>query len=366
MQQTAVSPWEQEVIQTGFSQTMPFGWFETHAIGGDMGSAKEDFEVNEIPAYLPTGTGEHVYLWIEKKGRTTLDVLKVLEKAYNVKEADVGYAGKKDANAVTGQWFSVLSTKPPEDAVDIINNTHGLRVLTITRHTNKLRLGHLKGNHFGVNLYDVTASDKDIQLGCERLMTFGFINYFGLQRFGHHGDNVKQGLRILQGGQAHLQQKKMYISALQSAVFNLYAGRRFQQLGYAVVQGDVLQKIGKGCFVCDDPDTDNMRAIQGEVAVTGSLPGRKVMMGNGYSAELEAQCAHDLGIAWPEPFENCASLDALKGLAEGDRRQLWIRPQNIQFKHLDTPNAIHIDFDLPSGCYATVLLRHLCGRSFTR
>ena len=35
-------------------------------IGGVLKERLEDFIVEEIPAYLPSGAGEHLYLWIEK------------------------------------------------------------------------------------------------------------------------------------------------------------------------------------------------------------------------------------------------------------------------------------------------------------
>lgn len=366
--------WEREIIERGYSASMPHGWFDHHYIGGDMGAKNEDFEVTEIPAYLPCGSGEHIYLWIEKCGKTTLDVQKMLEKAYGVREAEVGYAGKKDVHAITRQWFSVSCVHPPENALDSLEAEEGIKVLMTTRHQNKLRMGHLKGNRFGVNLYGVTADDATIQACCDRLMQEGFINYFGLQRFGYDGGNISQGLRILQGGNARLQQKKMYISALQSAVFNLYAARRFSLVGFNVVAGDVMQKIGGGCFICEDPFVDGERARKGEVVVTGSLPGRKVKLGDGYTLELEQRCANDLGIDWP-PHEDTTKdgesgkllkLDVARNLAEGDRRPLWIRPAHVGFTRLSEPDALHLEFDLPSGCYATVLLRHLCGPAFTR
>lgn len=362
-----LNAWETEIIERGFSQSLPFGWFESHPIGGDMGSNLEDFEVTEIPAYFPCGSGEHLYLWIEKRGKTTLDIQKLLEKIYGVKEAEVGYAGKKDLHAITRQWFSVQTMNSPETAIEQLNDVKGVRVVTATRHTNKLRMGHLRGNHFGVNLYGVTASDEKIHESCNRLMTEGFLNYFGLQRFGHDGSNIFQGKRMLQGGQARLQQKKMYISALQSAVFNLYAARRFMEHGFSVLQGDVVQKLGGGCFICDDPTTDNLRALNGEIVVTGVLPGKKVKMGTGYTLELETRCSHDLDLAWPDTDQNAPGLhlENLKNMADGDRRVLWVRPGSVSFKRLDV-NNIHIDFDLPSGSYATVLLRHLCGQEFTR
>lgn len=47
-----------------------------------------------------------------------------------------------------------------------------------------LRLGMLAGNRFGIVLRDLQVSDEVVASACEALATSGFINYFGLQRFG--------------------------------------------------------------------------------------------------------------------------------------------------------------------------------------
>ena len=65
------------------------------------------FQVIEEPAYLPNGSGEHLYVDIEKESLTTDQVAEALAKACGKKERDVGYGGRKDRHAVTRQWFSV-------------------------------------------------------------------------------------------------------------------------------------------------------------------------------------------------------------------------------------------------------------------
>src|SRR5450759_2015009 len=110
-------------------------------------SSPDSFLVEEIPAYLPSGQGEHTYLWIEKQNLTTLDAVGKLARVLGVEARDVGYAGMKDRRATTRQWLSVLGVDPArarEIAVE------GLRVLAIGRHGNKLRVGHLHGNRFEI------------------------------------------------------------------------------------------------------------------------------------------------------------------------------------------------------------------------
>src|SRR5215510_8181947 len=107
----------------------------------------DTFVVEEVPAYEPSGEGEHTFLWIEKRGLTTIDAVKKLARLLGVDGRDVGYAGLKDRNAVTRQWISVPRLEP-ERALQL--DEPDLRVLEARRHGNKLRTGHLRGNRFEV------------------------------------------------------------------------------------------------------------------------------------------------------------------------------------------------------------------------
>lgn len=361
------SSWEDDVIFRGYSLHLPMNDAGFVPIGGDMGSADTDFEVSEIPAYVPCGSGEHLYLWVEKKGKATQDLTRAVEKAFKVKEIDVGCAGKKDAHAVTRQYISVRLPKEDTEGLEQLRAHSWLNILEISRHTNKLRTGHLRGNRFKVNLYGVTSDDAQISHACAMLSAHGFINYFGKQRFGFEGDNVRQGLSILCGARARHQTKKFVISALQSALFNLMAGRRFLDKGFDVCDGDVMQKVHAGCFVCDDVATDALRAKSGEIVVTLPLPGKKTMHGHGYSMNQEQSACELFLQSWRAHDEQYSELDlnTLAGHADGSRRPLWIYPEDVRFERLSA-DSISVAFSLPSGCYATVFLRHLCGSSFTR
>ena len=367
--QSSLSTWEQEIIQYGYSQQMPMNDNGFTPIGGDMGMDCEDFDVTEIPAYLPSGTGEHIYLKNKKKDHSTHDVIRTLEKVFQVKETAIGYAGKKDAKAVTRQWMSIqthISDEQIQSCLEQLLRFDWMKVLKVSKHNNKLRLGHLTGNHFKIRLNHVQADDRIIETACNKLNQSGFINYFGRQRFGFDKSNIEHGLRIMAGEKARHQQKLMCISAIQSALFNLAAARRFKSVGFQVLTGDVMRKINAGCFVCDDPVTDQKRANDREIAVTVSLPGKKVIHGNGFSEETELQAITDFTDFWKQNNANtCSDFSNLTKLADGDRRQLWVFPENLTFRRIDN-QSIEVDFSLPSGSYATILLRHLCGLSFTR
>lgn len=364
--QTSIA-WEKEIILKGYSDSMPMCCTQFEPIGGDMGTENADFEVSEIPAYLPSGQGEHIYLYIEKMGKTTQDATRAIERAFGVKEIDVGCAGKKDAHAITRQYISIRMPKDNAEALETLKSLDWLKILSVSRHANKLRTGHLRGNRFKVRLYGVCADDDAIRNACKSIEENGFINYFGKQRFGFDGSNVEQGLRILNGEKARHQTKKFVISALQSALFNLLAARRFHKEGFRVHAGDVLQKINAGCFVCDDPEIDSARAAMREVVVTLPLPGKKIITGAGDILAYEQKTYEEFVQTWAQDHPDYLNLNlnTLANHADGARRPLWIHPENVSFER-QANNSVCVEFSLPSGCYATVFLRHLCGSSFTR
>ena len=107
----------------------------------------EDFRVNEIPLLEPDGTGEHAWILVRKRLENTAQVAEQLAKFSGVAPRDVSFAGMKDRQAVTEQWFSVLL--PGRDDPDwAALNSETITVLRHARHSRKLRRGALKGNTF--------------------------------------------------------------------------------------------------------------------------------------------------------------------------------------------------------------------------
>lgn len=363
--QSKEGAWVQEVTARGQSEALPFDAVQAQCIGGDMGEGVEDFCVHEIEAYSPCGQGEHVYLYIEKRGKTTLDLLRAIEHAFGVKEADIGYAGMKDKHAITRQWFSIRYGQDPSAAVSNLSEQQ-YTVLQSTRHSNKIRTGHLSANRFIVRLYGVQASDSAISERCASLSEGGFINYFGKQRFGYAGGNVALGLAALKG-ERRLKHKelKLMVSAVQSAAFNLCAGLRFERHGRKIFDGDVMQRRGGGCFVSTEPELDQDRVSSGEIVLTLPLPGNKVMLGGGVGHELEKHCAGLLGLSWPAAQAGEVSFEKMGKMAQGCRRAMWELPKDLEWERLG-PSSICVSFSLSSGSYATVFLRQLCGKDFAR
>lgn len=158
-------------------------------IGGLIKIRPEDFFVEEIPLYSCSGEGTHLYIQIEKRKITTLDVLRIIASALNMPRKEIGYAGLKDARAVARQWISIEHIKPQElGQLDLEN----IKFLQFKRHGNKLRIGHLAGNRFVIRLRQVQPAPQEAMQRAERIMAVlaqrGAPNYFGPQRFGTRQD----------------------------------------------------------------------------------------------------------------------------------------------------------------------------------
>lgn len=168
-------------------------------LGGVLRQRPEDFLVDEVPAYQPCGEGEHIYMLIQKRGMSTLEVVKVLAKHFGVRPGDVGYAGLKDKKAVTRQVFSVHTpAKKPEDFPSLEHDK--CAILWVDLHTNKLRRGHLKGNRFSIRVRNVPLAGAFRALKVLRtLERVGVPNRFGAQRFGSVANNHLVGRAILRG-----------------------------------------------------------------------------------------------------------------------------------------------------------------------
>ncbi|MFL5271514.1 MAG: tRNA pseudouridine(13) synthase TruD, partial [Anaeromyxobacteraceae bacterium] len=173
---------------------MPFVTADLPGSGGHVKASPEDFRVDELPSYAPAGAGAHLYLHVEKRGLTTRDVVRSLARALGVQDRDVGAAGLKDKAAVTTQWLSFPVARDPDPA---LLAGDGFRVLTASRHGNKLRAGHLRGNRFTIA---VREGDVERARGCAAaLAARGLANFYGAQRFGAAGRNADVGRALLLG-----------------------------------------------------------------------------------------------------------------------------------------------------------------------
>src|SRR6266852_2027897 len=101
-------------------------------IGGRIKHAPEDFEVEEIPAYEPSGQGEFLYLWIEKRDMGAEYFSRQIAKRLDIPTGEVGTAGLKDRHAVTRQMVSVPAAIEPRLAQ---LEGDGIKLLRVGRHS---------------------------------------------------------------------------------------------------------------------------------------------------------------------------------------------------------------------------------------
>lgn len=326
-------------------------------IGGRIRVRDEDFEVEEVPSYEPSGSGDHLYLWIEKKGVAPEFFAQTIARKLGTHPGNVGTAGLKDRHAVTRQWVSV--PKECEPRVSKLDGD-GVRVLKTGLHTNKLKPGHLRGNRFTILIRDANR-EADASAILERIRTEGLPNYYGPQRFGRDGGTVDLGFQCLAGKAPRRVRPFLFrfaLSAVQSLLFNDYLSRRLKDgLFRTVIEGDVMTKwpLG-GMFVARDVPTDQARFDARETVTAGPMFGKKTFPAEAVAAEREAAVLRDNGLS-------IGSFGGFGKLVMGTRRQNLIYLDDLTFGW--EPDGFRLSFTLPAGSYATVLLAELMKTSIT-
>jgi tRNA pseudouridine13 synthase len=327
---------------------------------GRIKAEVSDFRVEEVPAYTPEGSGDHLYLWIEKEDVSAPFLLQTVSRRLGVNRGEIGCAGQKDRRAITRQWLSVpaaVNKVPvaPEAVEGPVGDTGRITLLDQGLHKNKLRTGHLQGNRFEIRVTDRDPSDDgDFLENVERMVRTGFVNTYGAQRFGH-GDNVSSGLEVLGGARIRDKRKRRFlVSALQSGLFNHWARLRHEGAGFQqALAGDLLVRLDSGgVFEVEDAEGDTKRIAAGEVAVAGPIFGNKARRATGPAAEYELQALSDFGLAQD-------AFAPMNKLAPGSRRQAVLLPEGLSC--VRDGDALVLRFGLPAGAYATVVLAHLAG-----
>jgi tRNA pseudouridine13 synthase len=337
---------------------------ELPGTGGLVRVVEEDFAVEELPLYEPSGAGEHLYVEVQKRGRTTPEVARELAAALGVPEREVGYAGLKDKRAVTVQRFSA-PIPPRSDAQELLRKAAALegpgwRARQAARHGNKLRPGHLRGNRFTLIVRGCGEGGLErAEAICAALRAQGVPNLYGPQRFGKRGDNAALGAAILlrapEARRASRDRflRRLALSALQSELFNRCLAARLRDgLLAAALEGDVLKKrVTGGLFVCEDPAQDGPRVAAGEVDPCGPLPGSSLYEARGPALLREEAVVAEAGV---DPRSFAAGGDQMRGA----RRPYRVPVEELRVRALD-PAALELSFALPKGSYAAAVLREL-------
>jgi tRNA pseudouridine13 synthase len=324
-------------------------------VSGTIGQDPEDFQVDEVPLYPPSGAGNHLYVRIRKREVNSHDAIQVIARAAGIRAADIGSAGMKDRRAVTTQWISLAARESaPVDSWSLPSN---IEVLEHTRHSNKLRTGHLLGNRFSIRLVGVNDdSPAHAESILRELERRGLANYFGHQRFGRGGANLARAKHWAeQGGKITRFQRKLYPSVLQAEVFNRYATARLAEGAERPQVGDVVRLCGnRSVFVVTDPDEDAARMARRDIVLTGPIFGPKARRATGHPGELEDAALDFLG---------ASAIERMSKMADGTRRDLLIYPEEARIQPEAT--GLRVEFFLPRGSYATELIRELTRAEFS-
>jgi tRNA pseudouridine13 synthase len=333
---------------------LPFITADLPGIGGVIKSQPEDFVVEEIPAYEPSGTGEHLFLWVQKRGMGAEFFQRQVARRLGLGNDEIGTAGLKDRHAVTRQWVSVPARAEPRLSE---LEGDGITLLHHTRHGNKLKPGHLRGNRFTLVIRGVTAPEALPAL-VERLRTQGVPNFYGSQRFGHDGETLALGLDLLLGRPPRGGQKpggflrRLALSAVQSALFNAHVAERLREgLLRTVLAGDVMKKwpFG-GMFNAVDLPTEQARLEARETIPAGPMFGKKMFAAQDEAATREGATLERAGLT-------LAAFDDHGKLLSGTRRYAFVYPEDLAAEVI--PEGVRLVFTLPAGSYATVLVREL-------
>jgi tRNA pseudouridine13 synthase len=158
-------------------------------IGGRIKDRPEDFLVDELPLEEPCGSGEHLWLLVEKRDATTADISRALARHFKVAPGAVSVAGIKDKRALTRQVFSVHSPGRNLRSFPAFEHPQA-GVLWVDQHTSKLRRGQIAGNRFSIRIRGTSPTDAiHAKQVLDRLSARGVPNRFGNQRFGTRGQN---------------------------------------------------------------------------------------------------------------------------------------------------------------------------------
>lgn len=333
-------------------------------VGGQIKQAIDDFVVQEVPAYEPSGEGPHYYLWVEARDVDGRQLLQAVAKAFDVRRRDIGTAGTKDRRAVTRQWVSLPAQNLANDVgVEPGPVGEGLEILAVSRHTNKLRTGHLKGNQFTVILRDTDLRGESlmnaVEAIAERIDDKGLPNYYGSQRFGNDSSNLEAGWQWVRGGAApksHFM-RRMAASAFQSEVFNrLLTKRLCDETWKRVLPGDIFMRCDSGgrFWISSEERAETSRRLADrEIVVTGPMPGSQGGLARDEVRQIELDILGSLGV-------DEKMLGRFKKYGRGTRRPLTVYVDNLSFEKI-AEDAVALEFFLPAGSYATVLLAEFIG-----
>jgi len=327
--------------------------FGAPLLRADIRTTPEDFQVDEMPAFEPTGEGEHLLLDVRKRGANTVHVAKMIAAWAGLPEMGVSYAGMKDRHAVTTQRFSVHLPKRIAPDVALLASDE-LEVVAANWHNRKLQRGALAGNRFKLVLRNVQGDATAIEARLAQIAMRGIPNWFGEQRFGRDGGNVPAALAMFAGRRMRKDQRSLLLSAARSALFNQVLAERVAQGNWdQPLDGEVWMLDGSRSVFGPEPWSDALAERLARFDIHPSAP----LWGEGELRSADAARALELAALADEQ-----SLRLRAGLEDArlkqERRSLRLRPALLQHQWI-AADVLELSFALPPGCYATAVLHEL-------
>ena len=311
----------------------------------------EDFKVDELSSFEPSGSGEHLLLTVRKRGMTTAFAARTLAAWAGINDMGIGYAGLKDRQAVTMQRFSVHL--PKRVAPDLATLESGdMQVVDHAWHNRKLSRGALAGNRFTLVLRDVAGARDAIEDRLVRIGAGGVPNYFGEQRFGRDGDNVEAARAMFTGQRVRREQRSIYLSAARSELFNAALAQRVLRADWNHgLAGEVWMLDGTHSVFGPEPLSVQHaeRSAAMDIHPTGPMWGLGALRSSEDCMKLEMDAV-------------AAHADLRAGLEQAglkqERRSLRVRVAGLHWQWLDSA-MLEISFTLAPGSYATEVLAEL-------
>ncbi len=312
----------------------------------------EDFQVDEVLDIPLTGEGEHLWLWVEKRGLNTEEAARRIAKAAGVPLKMISYAGLKDRQALTRQWFSLhLPGKADPDLGAAENDS--LRILERTRHTRKLQRGAHAANGFTLRLTALEADRDALEVRLQCIAAEGVPNYFGLQRFGHEGGNLAGAREFAGRGELPEQRnlRSRMLSAARSYLFNRVVAERVAAGSWnRALVGDLLAFTdSRSFFPAGEAECTDPRLAILDLHPTGAL------WGKGESPAVAAVQALENGVGQRE----AALCDWLANAGMAHERRILRLPIGGLAWHYPRPDILQLEFVLPAGCFATAVVREI-------
>lgn len=312
----------------------------------------EDFQVDEVLDIPLSGAGEHLWLWVEKRNLNTEEAARRIARAAGVPIRNISYAGMKDRQALTRQWFSLhLPDKTDPELSRAEDET--LCILKTGRHQRKLQRGAHSANGFILRLTELRAERAELDARLEQIKAHGVPNYYGQQRFGFEGSNVHGAREYAERQELPVQRnlRSRLLSAGRSYLFNQVLATRVADGSWNTAQiGDLLAFTdSRSFFPAGEAECSDPRLAVLDLHPTGPLWGVGQSPASGEAGALESR----IGEAEP----SIAKWLAEAGMKH-ERRILRLPIGGLSW-HYPGPDILQLEFVLPTGCFATAVVREL-------